>query len=381
MGRIIKFFLTLVVVFGFAVLTFWRFKEGIANKRAEQLDKRKFVSSFERLNRPRNFFDERIRELYNEPQASLLSGIVLGTKASFPPDLYSAMRRAGVLHVIALSGQNISILISVVSGFLLPFLGRRRAAFFSIITIASFIWFVGPSASVIRAGIMGSLAMIAILFGREYISLFGLLLTALVMIFLDPTVISDIGFQLSFAASLGIMVLGGGKKTMVKDELRRGVTKETRETKRGLVNENARRLKGYFAEETKTLLSEIREGVTSNLRVTLAAQIFTFPIMAVNFKQVSVISPLVNVLVVWLVPTIMIGGAFSVFSSFIIHFLGRILGFVVWVPLTYFIWVVEVFGDLSFSSFNFPDLGVSFGFFYYGVLFVVLAKLLVGKKA
>src|SRR3972149_10147107 len=107
-----------------------------------------------------------MNQLLPEPHAGLLSGILFGTRATLVPELVTALIRSGTLHIVALSGMNITILTNVIGVMLLPFFKRWIASVLSILVIAGFIAFVGPSPSVIRAGIMGSISLIAIVFGR-----------------------------------------------------------------------------------------------------------------------------------------------------------------------------------------------------------------------
>lgn len=265
-----------------------------------------------------NIFSQKTNRLLPEPQASLLNGILWGEQKAMPKDFYEALRRTGTLHIIALSGMNITILVNLL-GKMTLFLGRRRSVIINIIIIIIFIWFVGPSASVVRAGIMGGLSLIAVYFGRKSWSLLGLFLAAGIMLIVNPDWIGNLGFQLSFLATTGIIIFGGKTKVYKK---------------RGVV--------GEFINDGK-----------ENLRTTLAAQVFTMPIILYNFKQLSIIAPLTNVLVLWIVQPITVLGFILSIIAFIWLPLAFPLAWILWVPLMYFIEVVKITAKIPLAAISF----------------------------
>lgn len=253
-----------------------------------------------------------------EPQAALLNGILWGTKETMPRDFYEALRRTGTLHVIALSGMNITILVALI-GKLTLFLGRKKAIFMTLLSIFVFIGFVGPSASVVRAGIMGSLTLIAVYFGRRDWSLLSLVLAAGIMLIFFANWLTDVGFQLSFLATLGIILFASKPESQKARGVREEILKKTKD----------------------------------NLQTTLAAQVFTLPVMLITFKQLSLIAPVTNVLVLWIVQPIMILGFILSLLSLVFWPLAYPLAWIIWLPLTYFIKIVELTAKLPFAAINF----------------------------
>lgn len=245
-----------------------------------------------------------INRVLPEPHAGLLNGILFGTKAALSKDLMDALVATGTLHIVALSGMNITILESLIGSTLLPFIGRRWASAATILLIIGFIWFVGPSPSVIRAGIMGSMALIATIFGKQKWSIFFFTLTCAVMLAIHPAWIGDLSFQLSAGATLGIILFGGKKKSPVEDAL----------------------------------------------RITLAAQVFTIPLIFFTFRRISLISPITNVLIGWLIqPLTALGMATAILGWIFLPF-GYVFGWISWVLLEYLILVIQWTAKLPFSS-------------------------------
>ncbi len=259
-----------------------------------------------------------IYTLLPEPQSSLLSGMLFGVKETMPKDLYQALVITSTLHVVALSGTNISILVDLTMK-VTEFLGRKISSFLTIIFITFFVLFVGPSSTIIRAAIMGSLSMISIITGRKDWALLSLFLASGIMLLVHPDYLNEISFQLSFLATFGVI-------------LAQGVIK--RQHTQGAVDQAV-----YFLKE--------------NLVLTVFAQVFTLPVIALQFQRVSLIGPVANLLVGWVVQPIMILGIITAVSGSIFHPLGMIAAWIVWVPLTYFVKVVEILAVLPFASISF----------------------------
>lgn len=251
-----------------------------------------------------------VGQLLPEPQAGLLAGILFGIRANFSTELYNELITTGTLHIVALSGQNISILIGIVHFFLLTVVKRPIANIISIAVIAWFILFVGPSASVIRAGVMGGITLIGISFGRQVVPLVSWLLAVVIMLVLNPQWIVDISFQLSVMATLGILLFGTSK------------------------------------DKKQDLFSPLR----NDLRLTLAAQVFTIPIIMFAFGRISLVSPLSNLLIGWLIAPVMIGGFALVFAGLIWMPLAQLIAWFVWLPLAFIITIIHLTAKIPFAS-------------------------------
>ena len=219
-----------------------------------------------------------IKEIYrsvlNPKDADLLIGVVFGenlTKTSKEKFI-----QTGVLHVVAASGMNVSMLTSFLLGTLVVFLRRQYALIVTSVIVLFYVALADFQPSIIRAAIMALFALSAGLIGRQNTSLLALSFAAFAMIFWEPRVLSSISFILSFSATLGIILL---------DPI----------LKRGL-------FKHYFFEDFRT---------------TISAQIATTPILLFFFGTYSPISIIVNFLVLWTVPPLMVLGGISAAASFI----------------------------------------------------------------
>lgn len=265
-----------------------------------------------------NPFIPAINSLLAEPQAGLLNGILFGVKASIPKDLYSALVTTGTLHIIALSGMNISILANLTAKTTL-FLGKKLSIVITLLFIWLFVIYVGFSPSVVRAAIMGCLSLLSVYFGRQYWGVLSLFLTSLIMLLIDFSLINNLSFQLSFLATLGIIL--ANKKNV--------------------------------CQKSKRLIDQILSGVKLNFRLTLSAQLFTLPVILYNFHRISLIAPLANILIEWSIQPIMVLGFATGLFAWIWKPLGVIPAWLTWVPLSYLITIVEILAKLPGASVQF----------------------------
>jgi competence protein ComEC len=152
-------------------------------------------------------FTRSIERLFGEPQASLLSGLLLGERRGLPEWLTNAFIAAGLIHIVVLSGYNISI---VAEGVLrtLSFLPRSLGFSLGALTILLFVVMIGGGATAVRALIMGLIAILARYFGRSALALRALALAALAMVLWNPlSLLYDPSFILSVIATFGLITL------------------------------------------------------------------------------------------------------------------------------------------------------------------------------
>ncbi len=265
-----------------------------------------------------NPFIKVINSLLHEPQASLLNGILFGKGAFFPKSLYQDLITTGTLHIVALSGMNISILINFISKIIAG-IGRKASSIFSICLIVIFVVFVGASPPVVRAGIMGSLSLIAVIFGRKNWALLSLVLASLIMLLFDFSLVKNISFQLSFLATLGIL----------------------------LADEKV------DCQRKKSLLSQFIYALKINMKLTLSAQLFTLPVIIYHFHRISLIAPLANIMIEWVIQPIMILGFVTAIIGYFFFPLAIIPALATWAPLTYLIFVVQILAIWPGASIQF----------------------------
>lgn len=256
----------------------------------------------------RQFLDSKITALLPSPQAELLSGILLGNKKDLPIGLKLALRDTSTLHIVVVSGQNLSL----VAGFFLTLSGllRRKVAIgLSLMAVLVYTLLTGAQVPVLRAAIMVTLAFLASIYGRERDGWWILVVTGGLMLLINPKWITDISFQLSFLATMGVVVV-------------------------------APLLLKYLQKVPL---------IGQDLAVTLSAQAMVMPIIAQNFHQFSLVSVFANLLVLWTIPFIMIGGFLMLLVGVVWGVGGSLVALGLNALLTYFIYIVQFFASLSFA--------------------------------
>lgn len=230
----------------------------------------------------RDWFGGIVRQHISEPAASLGMGFLMGQRRSLPMELNEALKLAGLTHIIVASGYNLTVLVRMMKK-LFSKRSRYLTVFLSGLLIFGFIAVTGLSPSMSRAGLVAGLVLVAWYFGRKFHPVTLLLFAAAVTGLVQPTnVWGNLGWQLSFAAFAGVMLL-------------------------------APLLQAYFFGAKKP--GQIRQ----ILGETISAQIATAPILLLAFGQISNVAVLANLLVLPLVPLAMLG-------TFITGVLGAVAG-------------------------------------------------------
>ena len=254
-----------------------------------------------------SIFTSIINSYLPEPHASLLNGIIFGINLKTSKLFYEQLKIVGLLHLVVLSGINITMLGAIIAN-ITGFLGKRASILLTILTIILFILFVGPQAPIVRAGIMGMLTLVAVLYGRKNIGLYSLFLSLIIIAIVFPDWLASVSLYLSYGATLGIMLFG----------------------------------------QTKS-----NNYLWKNIKLTLAAQIFTVPIIFFYFKQISLISPLSNLLVAETIPVLMVLGFLTAILGKINFILGLIPAYICYGILSYMVWVIEMLSKIPYIFFRF----------------------------
>ncbi len=294
-------------------------------------DKKNFLKFLFKI---RGQMEENLNQFLPEPQAGLLLGIIFGVKSQISNDFLQNLRKTGTLHLVVTSGQHIAMVSAFLMNVLLLFFKRRKALLISLFGLLVYILITGAKPPVVRAGLMTFMVFIVQLLGREGNQGKFFLLTVVVMLLMSPLILFDISFQLSFAATAGIIWLYP-------------------------------RLKG---KTKKTYLPFLKEAFL----ITISAQLATLPILLVNFGQFSWLSPLVNVFVLPTVPFIIALGLSLAILSLFSKLIGQLLAWFIWPFLTWFVKVVTWFGNLSFGQWEIGKISWFWVVGYYLLLFLLI---------
>jgi competence protein ComEC len=290
---------------------------------------------------------EALTRVLPEPEAGLAAGILIGLRDRVDREVAADFTTAGVSHVVAISGWNIAIVAAAV-GAMAGRLGRRRRAIVTAIAVVSYILFAGASPSVLRAGAMAGVVLLARESGRSGRAAAALGLAAFLLLLAEPALINDAGFQLSTLATAGL-VAWATPLTDRLDRLTRG---------------------------------RLPRWLTESLGVSLAAQAATLPVVLAAFGRLALISPAVNLLVVPLVTPAMAAGLLALLGGSLVSagapaVLGAVLAAPGWVSLRLVMGIVEVAAGIPFGSVAFePAVGAALGVASagVGVAFVLIRR-------
>lgn len=259
-----------------------------------------------------------------EPNASLLVGILLGDSRGLAPAVSDAFNATGSSHIIAISGFNMAILSGVVMGLLNRFGVRPRlAALIGILTLAVYTIFVGASASVVRAAIMSSMLVFSGLIRRKTYVPTSLAFVTLVLSLFNPFILWDVGFQLSLFATLGLSLFATPLQQRFDHMLMR-----------------------LFPQRTAATIGDF---LSEPLIVSLAAQITTLPLILLYFGRLSLVSLVVNLLIIPVQAALMILGLLATLAAYFVPVIAQVL---FWFDMLFLSWtlsIVRLFARLPYA--------------------------------
>jgi len=295
----------------------------------------------------KNKFKQNINALLPSPEAGLMSGLILGGTGDLPQSVSDNFSRTGMTHIVAVSGYNVTIIAEylILLGIFLG-LWRSQAFWFAMAGIIIFIFMVGLPSSAVRAGVMGTVLLWGMKNGRLGNSQNAIVLAAAVMLILNPLLLWwDIGFQLSFLATLGIVYF-------------------------------------YPMAENYLIKKQKSGGLGEILFLSISAQIFVIPIILFNFEKLSLISPLANLLVLPIIPFTMLIGFLAALVAFVLPILGKLLAWLAFLLLKYEVEVINFLAGLKFSSIEIKNFsGIGMTIWYVVLFFTVYSFKRKNKKA
>jgi competence protein ComEC len=272
------------------------------------------------FNIKRNFVSH-VREILSEPHASLLAGLLVSGKDAMPKSILEEFRRAGVIHIVVLSGYNITIIAEFIkrffektSGFLKLNIFPHSVTLASIIGIFLFVLMTGAEATVVRAAIMVLVVMLAKVFGRNYSAPRALLGAAFLMVMINPKIlVFDPSFQLSFLATSALI---------------------------------------YVVPIVEKFLKNVPDkwGLKTILSTTLGTQILVLPYLVYSTGEISLVSLIANILILAFIPLTMLIGFIATMLSYISTVLALPFSYLVNLLLSWILGVSKVLSSLSIAS-------------------------------
>ncbi len=281
----------------------------------------------------KSLIKERTETYLNEPAAGIALGLLIGARSSIPRAILDDFQKTGLTHILAISGYNITLIINVFA-LLMGGAGRRPRFWVTCAMIGVFAVLTGLSASVVRASVMGVLAILAGYLGRKGAGLQMLLFSAFLMVAVNPLILlRDISFQLSFLSTMGLLVL---------------------------------------LPLIENLFKSLPPVIAESLSVTLAATVFTTPVILMNFERFSIISPIANVIFLPLIPMIMFASFLLFIGSLVFAPAAYFFGAISWFLIELLVSGVRLTAEIPFAMIELSGFGAVMMIVWYGMIYAMI---------
>ena len=311
----------------------------------EILERGKGVKPLEWVYSLRNGLSQTMAEVLPEPQASLAQGIILGKRGTIPASTKADFAHTGTAHLLAISGLHLSIIAGILLSIGIWLFGRRRYTYLWL--ALGIIWLyaliTGMHTPVVRGAIMASLFLTAELLGRQRTAITSLAFAAAIMVGINPQILWDASFQLSFLAMSGLIFLAPPFQTLGR-------------------------------KAVKTTMGEKGIGVslanitTDSFGVTLGAVIAVWPVIAHYFGIVSFVAPLATLLALPALPGIIVAGALAGLIGLVALPIAQAIGWLAWLFISYMLLIVSGFASLPISSIEVDPFDTALILVYYPAL-------------
>ncbi len=284
----------------------------------------------------------KFNQLLPEPESSLLAGLVIGEKQGLGEEWNNRFRTAGLSHIVVLSGYNLSIVAENLLRLVGWFLPRTVSLATGAVGIIIFAAMVGGGATVLRASLMALIALLARATGRAYQATIALVAAGALMLLFNPLLLLyDLGFQLSFLATFGVI-------------------------------HGPPLLAPYFRRVPEKFWGlAIREIILT----TISAQIIVLPLILYSTGNFSLVALPANLLVLSFIPITMLAGFLSALIGFISPLLAWPITLLAHLLLAYILLVVKIVSSLPFAAVILPPFPLVLMFILYGGLFYLVKKM------
>ena len=280
----------------------------------------------------KDYLNKGSKTFIKEPESGLLSGVLFGEKHALADEELDKFTRTGLIHIVVLSGYNISLILSW-SLFLLAFLPFVVSQTLSLFLVFLFIIMTGASTTAIRSGVMAAIYLLSKMTGRVYLGVNTLFVAGAAITFYNPKIATyDPSFHLSFLATLGLLVFSPYFEILLQKQIKWKALREIMST-------------------------------------TLAVHLMVVPYIVWYIKKVSLIGLLSNIIVAPLIPAAMISGVFFVISYIIFPAIGAFTFFIPFIFLKSIIYLNEKLSLMPFASIS-VSISFSFMIFLYFLIYL-----------
>ncbi len=304
-------------------------------------------------NKVRNSMKGKIEQNITDATSGLLSGMLIGDKSNLPKEIQEDFRNSSLSHILAISGMHVSYVMLGIT-FLISKMkfSKKMSKMITIVILLFFIILTGKTASVERACFMSVYAILASLLHKRANVLASISISILIILIINPYSILDIGLQLSYGGTLGIVLIYP-------------ILKKCKKSKKEKAKEN----------KFQKLIQKIKEKILDIIRLTVSANLVIFPIILYQYNTMSFTFIISNLLISSIIGIIIILGFMSVFASYIFMPLAKVMFFLTQILLNILAQTAHLCAKLPFSKVYFPTPKIYVILIYYlFLIYIILAK-------
>lgn len=299
---------------------------------------------------------------YLQPdQSALASGTLIGAQSTISPKFKDSLISTGLIHVVVASGYNLTVVTGIVQSVARRVLPKRSALLLSLASVWWYVFLALCNTAILRAGWMCSISLFASLCGRPKSIWRVLILSILFLLAWDPTLITNISFQLSVFSTIGVLMIN-------RNAIEESTVEETQFATSDKEQVN------YAKNQAKKcwpFISSIWAVLKENFQTTVGANLFTLPITLFWFGRISVIALISNTLLLWIIPFVMYASSIFLVASQFSSLLAAIAALPIMLLANLFLVGVYFFASLPFAAFDVPKITMAQLIGSYAILFFV----------
>ena len=298
------------------------------------------------LHRARSRLEDALHRSVPEPVAPVAAAVLLGLRAGVAPETYADFRKAGLAHLLAVSGLHAGLVLGLSLLVSRALLGRRYGLYLigPLVLLWGYILLAGAPPSAVRAGVMGSVFLLALAAGRMPAAVNALGLAAFLMLLVEPLAVWDRSFQLSFASMAGVLLLGlPGSAWMLE------------------------RTSALQARLPETARQALRAAIAS-LVVSMGAFVGSTPLVAFNFGEVPLLGAPATLLAMLAMPAFLVAAALTAAAGLTFAPLGEALGLVTWLAGTALTQLAALFAAVPGARFTMEGVSAAWVWAAYALL-------------
>jgi competence protein ComEC len=316
----------------------------ISTNKIEKIEKKSYNKILILINKFSNKITQNANEILEEDEANLLTGILIGNKENLSTEIQESFRNSNLSHMLAVSGAHVSYIILGITVLLNKSkINKKISKIITIIALILFIILTGATASVTRACIMAIYVIVASLLYKKPNTFIGISISILIILLINPYNLLDVGLQLSYGGTLGIILFNKIFEGKIK-----------------------------LPNIKILLISKILNSLKQMLIVSISANLIIFPIIAFHYNTVSLTFFISNILAGPILGIIIILGFITIFISFVSIKISKVFSFILSMFLKLLILIANFSSNLPLSKIYVKTPSIFLIIIYYLILLIFL---------